>query len=570
MTEHRSRPAPPALSTRVLLSVALLAASGATVTMAQEPGWRIAAAIASSGIRPAGFPADVSGMGSEQVGASGLMSLRLTTPVGQSLWTQTPAGAVREVASLAVVGPLGPGRSGAEADHRFSVIWHEDYSVAAPFNLFAAQAGPPGGTTTAFTVGLWLNDGARNIEVARGGTDGPLGPNLGPAITLVSSTGNGNRALGRIQILPGGAFALGAQLDTPGGRRDVILRRPFGGAFVACALEGSADPALRPNVSAPAADQFREITGLAQSADGELYALGTASLLAVSPINAGIWRVCQGAPSARALTGNRGALGPGIPGAPRAELISFSALVPLAPVGGDRLLFLARARLDGDQSSSPLVDAVFLHDGGANRPIVALGETGSLGPGIPNHAFTGFASFGGERVAALLADVREVGSVQDRRGLWRLSADRLPEPVALAGSTGALAPASGDVWLGFDDARALANGDLIAVATSRPNGVNTRALWRFRPGRVPQRLLGPGDPVAYRDASGIDRTGIVDRIDALVGSQLPAYAGDEGWINAEGQVIVQGRIQGNPATVVFQSGAALLDRDRLLQDGFEP
>lgn len=84
------------------------------------------------------------------------------------------------------------------------------------------------------------------------------------------------------------------------------------------------------------------------------------------------------------------------------------------------------------------------------------------------------------------------------------------------------------------------------------------------------RLLGPGDPVAYRDAAGVERTGIVDRIDALVGSQLPDYAGDEGWITAEGHVIVQGRIQGNPATLVFQAGAALLDRDRLLQDGFEP
>lgn len=567
MTEHRPCRPPLSLARGLVLSVALVAAANGA---AQEPGWRVAAATATSGIRPAGFPADVGEMASQQVGASGLMSLRLTTAAAQGLWTQTPAGSVREVARLAVAGDLGPGRAGAETNHQFVVLWHEDYSVAAPFNLFAAQAGPPGGPTTSVTVGLWLNDGSRNVEVARGGTDGPLGPGLGPGISLVSSTGVGNRALGRIQMLPGGAFALGAQLDTPGGRRDVILRRPFGAAFVACALEGSADPALRPNVSGPNPDQFRGFGGLAQGAGGELYVTGTASLLSLSPIVAGLWQVCQGAPSARALTGNRGALGPGISGAPRAELISFSAVVPPAPLGGNRLLFLARARLDGDQSASPLFDAVFVHDGGANRPIVALGETGGLGPGIPNHTFSGFAAFGGERVAALLADVREVGSTQDRRGLWRLSADRPVEPVALAGGIGSLAPAPGDVWLGFDDARALANGDLIAVATSRPNGVNTRAVWRFRAARAPLRLLGPGDPVAYRDAAGVERTGIVDRIDALVGSQLPDYAGDEGWITAEGHVIVQGRIQGNPATLVFQAGAALLDRDRLLQDGFEP
>ena len=39
-------------------------------------------------------------------------------------------------------------------------------------------------------------------------------PNLGPGVTLVSTTGNGNRALGRIQILTGQRFALESELDT--------------------------------------------------------------------------------------------------------------------------------------------------------------------------------------------------------------------------------------------------------------------------------------------------------------------------------------------------------------------
>lgn len=551
-----------------LLGLALFLLSTADAS-AQSATWRVAAAESSSGIRPAGFPADVSGYASQQLGASGLMSLRLTAPSAAStLWTQTPDGSLRPVARPTTADALGPGRSGAEAGHVFSTIWHEDYSVAAPFNLFAATAGPVGGGTTSFTVGLWLNDGTRNLEIARGGVDGVLGPNLGPEITLVSTTGSGNLALGRIQILPGNAFALGARLDTPAGRRDGVLLRPFNGVFSACALQGSAEPALRPNVSGIEADQFRELNGLAQGAGGELYTFGTASLLVLSPINAGIWRVCEGNPAGRALTRRRDTLGPGIAGSPRAEFLSFTS--SLSPLGSGALLYAARARLDAEVSTSPLLDAVFYNDGSGNRPLVAQAETGSRGPGIANHTYSGFTSFRGERVAALLADVRETGSTVDQRGLWRLAPDRPAEPVALAGASGTLAPAPGDVWLSFDDALALANGDLITVATSRPNGVNTRAVWRFRPGRAPQRLLGPGDPVSYRDNAGVERTGLIDRIDALNGSQLPGYAGDEGWINTEGDALVEGRIQGNAATLVFKTASALLDRNQLLRDDFEP
>lgn len=557
---------PPLRKSLLGLALVLLSTANASDRSAT---WRVAAAESSSGIRPADFPADVTGFASQQLGASGLMSLRLSTPSSAStLWTQTPDGSLRPIARPDTAEILGPARSGAEAGHVFSILWHEDYSVVAPFNLFAATAGPAGGGTTNFTVGLWLNDGIRNLEIARGGVDGVLGPNLGPNIRLVSTTGSGNRALGRIQILPGHAFALGAQLDTPAGRRDVVLRRPFDGSFSACALQGSAEPALRPNVSGIEADQFRELNGLAQGAGGELYTYGTASLLVLSPINAGIWRVCHGNPAGRALIRRRDALGPGIAGSPRAEFLSFTS--SLSPLGGGALLYAARARLDAEVSTSPLFDAVFYSDGSGNRPLVAQAETGSRGPGIAHHTYSGFVSFRGERVAALLADVRETGTTVDKHGLWRLAPDRPAEPVALAGASGALAPAAGDVWLGFDDAVALANGDLITVATSRPNGVNTRAVWRFRPGRVPQRLLGPGDPVRYRDSNGVERVGLIDRIDALNGSQLPGYAGDEGWINAEGHVLVEGRIQGNAATLVFQAETALLDRDLLLRDGFEP
>lgn len=552
---------------RAYLAALPLAASPATI--AQEIPWHVAAAPAESGIRPAGFPADASGFSLQQVGASGLVSLRLSTPsAAATLWTQMPDGGIRPVARPGTADALGPGRGGAEAGHVYSVVWHEDYSVAAPFNLFAATAGPPGGSSTHVSVGLWLNDGVSNIELARGNTDGPLGPNLGPDIALVASTGNGNRALGRIQILPGERFALEAELDTPPGRRDAILQRAFAGDFTPCALEGSADPALRPNVSAPNGDQFRALNGLSQGAGGELYVFGTASLLVLSPIDSGIWRVCDGSPSARALTRHRGDLGPGIIGSPRAEFLSFSG--GLSPLGGGGLLFEARVRLDGDQETSPLLEAVFFSDGGVNRPLVALGDAGALGPGIANHAFSAFGTFRGERVAALLANVREAGGIQDRSGLWRLFPDRPAEPLALAGASGPLAPGPGDVWLGFGDAQALANGDIIAVATSRPNGVNTQAVWRFPPGRRPQRLLGPGDPVTYRDSDGTHRSGTIERIDNLAGSQLPDYAGDEGWINADGVAIVEGRIQGSASTLLFQTGVALLDRERLFGDGFEP
>lgn len=554
------------MTPRVLPALALLALSG--LAAAQQPVWRVAAATASSGIRPAGFPANVTGFAAQQVAAGGTMSLSLTTPSEPAtLWTQVPAGGMRPVARPAVTGALGPGRGGAEAGHVYAQIWYGDYSAASPFHLFAATAGPPGQSGAG--VGLWINDGTGNIEVARASTDGPLGPGLGAGITLVGTTGGGNRALGRIQMLPGSAFALDAQLDTPGGRRDVILRKTLGAtAFSTCALEGSADPAVAPGVSAPNADQFVGLSGLAQGSGGDLYTFGSARLLVLSPTRSGIWRVCQGSPSARALTGDLGALGPGIPGSPLAEFVFYSG--ELAPLGGGRLMFGARARLDSSSSTSPLVDALFVNAGSGNQPVAIRGQGGVYGPGIADHTYSGFSSYSGEHVAALIATVRATGSIIDLDGLWRLSPGAPPVPIALEGATGALAPAPGDGWLGFDDARALANGDIIAVATSRPNGVNTNALWRFRPGRAPERLLGPGDPVAYRDANGIDRIGAIDRIDNLVGSQLPGYAGDEGWINAEGDVLLLGRIQGNASTLTFQNGAPLLDRGRVFADGFEP
>jgi hypothetical protein len=550
-----------------LLAAALLLAVAGTAH-AQQPGWRVAVASASSGIQPAGFPANVIGLAQQQVAASGTISLQLTTSTEPStLWTQIPGGGMRPLARPAVNGALDPGRVGAEADHVFAQIWYGDYSVAAPRHLFAATAGAP--SQTGASVGLWMNDGAVNVEVARAATDGPLGPNLGPDITLVGSTGSGNRALGRIQMLPGSAFALDAQLDTPLGRRDVILRKALGAAtFSACALEGSADPTLAPGVSAPSLDQFVELSGLAQGAGGELYTYGSARLLVLSPTRVGIWRVCQGSPSARALSGDRGALGPGIAGSPLAEFIFFSG--ELAPLGGGSLLYEARARLDGSSSTSPLIDALFLNDGAGNRPVAVQDTESALGPGIAGQVFNDFVRYRGERGAALVAQVREVGTVVDRLGLWRISAAGTVTPLALLGGSGALAPAPGDTWVDIDDAVALANGDIIAVASSRPNGVNTRALWRFRPGRAPERLFGPGDAVAYRGADGIERSGIVDRIDQLVGSQLTAYAGDEGWINADGMVQLLGRIQGNAATLTFQIGTPLLDRGRVFGDGFEP
>lgn len=536
------------------------------VAESRDLEWEVAAAYASSGIRPPGFPPDAYVLRNSQLGVGGRLSFELVTDThSATLWTQTGEGDVRPLARQVVADGLGPGRGGSEAGHVFNTLWGQHYSTRTGAQLFLGLAGPVGQVNT--TPGLWLNDGVRNIELARADTDGALGPNLGPGITLIGTTGNGNLALGRLQVLPDDALALEADINAPS-RKDVILQRRYAGSFSACALEGSADPSLAPGVSAPDADQFVELSGLARDAGGELYSYGAVRLFVVSPTRVGIWRVCAGPPAARALTGNRAALGPGIAGSPLAEFFSFSG--ELSPLGGNTLLFFARARLDGSTSTSPLVDGLFFNDGQGNRPILILGQGGALGPGVANHSFRRLDSFKGEGFAALLAEVRENGSTLDRAGLWRLAAGRAPEPLALVGDNGALAPGQGLTWQSFDDARALANGDVLAVATTRSNAVDTRALWRFRPGRGPERLFGPGDSVRYRDSSGQPRSGTVARIEPLSGTQLPRYAGDEGWINAEGDVMLLGQLQNNPARLVFQNSAALLDRDALFSDGFEP
>ncbi len=560
----RSRTSP-RRSPAVPLACLLAVASSQAALAADLPRWQVAAATAGSGIQPPGFPTAVTGFSAEEIDRGGRLSLQLArSGEAATLWVQDPDRTLRPVARLGAGGALGPGRAGDEAGDTFGVIWAEDYSAVAPVQYFVGVAGG--------SVGLWRHDGSTNLEIARAGSDGLLGPGLGPGFGFIGNTGIGNAALGRMQVLPDNSLALRSRLDSPEGAVSAVLRWAPEAGFEACALEDSADPTLAPGASAGQPDRFTGLSGLAAGPQGELFVSGSVQLLVLSPTRVGIWRVCEGSPSVRALSGDRGAFGPGIDGAPLAEFISFAS--EAVPLGGEAFLFAARARLDGSSSTSALIDALFLGDGGGNRPVAIRFESGRYGPGIGDLQFSAFDLVAGEAFAALRADVRPAGGGSDRAGLWRLAGEAPPEPLALVGEDGALAPGPGRRWTGFEAARALANGEVLALATTQAlvDGVSERALWRFRPGKRPRRLLGPGDAVVYRDAGGVQRTGAAGALEGLpLGSSLRQdYVGDEGWITAEGDVLLRGRLAGSNATMLLQSERPLLDRALLFRDGFEP
>lgn len=541
----------------------------AATAEAQPLRWRVVAAPAQSTIVPEGFPSDVQGYSMDETSQTGRLSLRLTRASSPpALWAQDQGRTWRPLAQLQTAGALGPGRVGEESSHIFSTLWEQDYSNGETFHLFAAIARPAG--QVGGTVGLWVNDGTSNTEVARGETDGPLGPGLGPGVALISNTGVGNLALGRIQVLPGRTFALGGRVTSPA--RGVILLHREPGGFQTCAIEGPSDASSSPGISGPAQDQFVNLGGLAQGAGGELFSFGASRLLVISPTRVGIWRVCEGAPAVIALTDEQTALGPGVPGRPAAEFFSFSG--ELVPIGGGRVMFEARARLDSTTTPTPLVDALFLHYGSVNRPVATIGGDGLYGPGVPGFEFTDFDRLAGEGAVALVADVRRVGTSEVRSGLWRIGVDGPPEALAVENLAGDWAPGDGSVWTGFEDARALANGDVVAVARTRQQigASEQRAIWQFRKGRSPRKILQPGDQVEYRSQTGAIAAGRLVALEGLStgGSLLPAYAGDEGWINAEGDIALRGQIEGISSSVAIQLQGSLLNRSQVFADGFEP
>jgi hypothetical protein len=109
----------------------------------------------------------------------------------------------------------------------------------------------------------------------------------------------------------------------------------------------------------------------------------------------------------------------------------------------------------------------------------------------------------------------------------------------------------------------LSSGDIVLDATTDPN--STRDLWLLRPGRPPQRLLSPGDPIRVPTASG------------LVTSTLSSYSlpnggadsgGNDGWRGADGSLLVSASVA-TYGRVHLTQRIELPDPSRMFANGFE-
>jgi hypothetical protein len=523
---------------------------------AQTPNWQVVLANANTGIQPAGLPTIVQLYAESETSGSSQWSARIQDSNISRLWVADSAVGARAIAQNGVLGALGPGRSGSEANDTFSIIWYEAYGTANDQHVFAAVA--------AGTTGLWWHNGVSNQEIARAGTDGNLGPQLGPGFTFRSNLGVGNAALGRIVLTTDQQLFLGSRLVSPDGDISAVFRRLPSSALTLCTREGSSDPAYAPGVFA-VPSRFSNLGGLNVSSAGDAFILGTAqpTQVGIAVPEAGIWRVCAGAPQARMLTRRRDALGPNRSGLPRAE---FSSISSPYPIGGNGYLVDVRYRSDAEVSASALIDALYLNDGIANQQLLAVGDSiATIGANVRS-----VGTFAGSGTAALVNTVRIASDGVDRAALWRVRGASTPELLAVQNlSQAPFAPSTTSQWANFVDSFGLENGDIIALANTRDTQSNTVSLglWRFKSGLAPVRILGPGSPVQYRTLAGSVVTGTLQQLSALSSSQTPLYAGDDGWISPAGSVHLLGTLTGISGTVALQ--ANLLKPSELFIDGFE-
>lgn len=364
------------------------------------------------------------------------------------------------------------------------------------------------------------------------------------------NTGSGNYPNAR--ALPDGRTLL--QADVTGGWKALSVHVP-GVGNRGCLLEGSSHPAWSPGTEATAFFHAGANGSLIQfpvaGSRGEVL-VAAAWRVSASGVNRfGVFRICDGPPSALALSGVPGALGPGLadPGAVFTEFGSVR-------VGDDgSAFFWAR----GTAAGGTFIGG-FHHAGGLNRPLWLNGTQGEFGPGYATYGFDqGTAPLlqaaGG--VALLNTTIRPAAGTTSVRGLWRIVPGLSPQPLAIVGDTGAYAPAPGRSWRSFAHTQVLDDGTVLVLAEVS-NPVAT-GVWRLAPGAAPVPVLAVGDPVRVPTATGVQQRAVTAIRDDFFDNPEP---GIDGWASRQGEVLVRANVEGlaSTAQVVLRGWPARGDR----------
>lgn len=516
------------------------------------PRWQVLAG-ESSQVVVAGLPGGTSrDLRTPLLGDGGARQLGfyLANPVAERGHWLLRDGAFLRIAQLGSSTTAGPGRNGGEAAHQFLSLG-ESATDSGPDGqrLFRGRAGDPANTASA-THGIWRWNGSHNVEIVRGGSDGPLGPGLGAGWRFDNASD-----LASARLLPGGAALIHGGVDNGAGSiARVVTRHTPGMGNQACLRSGAAEAGLRPGLAPN--DQFISFNDLSL----ERFVVGTdGRIIAHLPIDslggAALFELCDGAPRALAVVGVVGALGPDV-GLADTRFISLSTPRPNAD--GD-LLFGATW-----ETASSHQPGLFLHDGLGNRGIAYNEGSGFYSPNWQNarwHSISGESLSVAGGWAAFSAELDNAGP-GNPRGVWRLRPGQRPELLALQHASDAAGEAEpGRRWQNFFDLAVLANGDVVLHASTQPGPRDD--LWLLSPGQPPRRLLSAGDSVIVPTSQGSVSVAITGFL--LPGSGNPENGAD-GWVARDGQLLARATTAQH-GDLLISTG---IDLDRVHADGFEP
>jgi hypothetical protein len=451
----------------------------------------------------------------------------------------------------------GPNRTGPEASHVFSSFSTEvDLGSAT---AFMATAGAP--SSSGNPLGVWIWNGSFNTEIFRLGVDNALGPNLGPNWRFGAP---GTNYFNLLQLADGSVLFDTQLLDASTGRAGIVQHRP-GTGNAACMVTGNSSSALGPNVPEPTAVFSGPVTSYFPVTFDQRVFVTTRST--ATPTREGIWRICNGAPSAIALTGATGGLGPGTSVSGQFDTIRTSA----RPIGRNAVVFAASYRAD---TNATLADGIFRQENGSNQLIVAEGiANGSLGANYQNAVFNelsgnflNFASAGSNLVFETTARRPDNSEVS---GLWLKRDGAASEPLLIEG----VALAANQTLSRIDQWTVFANGDVVANLSVATNGQSRSVLYLIRAGRAPQVLLAPGQTIAVPTPSGLQNASISSMgltTDGLSSqSSSSHWAGYDSWAGSNGHVLINAGLNLNGSSISTLILLQASDQERIFHDGFE-
>jgi hypothetical protein len=463
--------------------------------------------------------------------------------------------AFQAVARTGVTGVLGPARPGAEANHQFLQL--SQFADSGPNDsiAFFAEAGPAGSSGNA--RGFWRWQGGQNQELARQGTDGNLGPNLGAGWTFYGFASTNDIHL---NVGPNGVAMAHEVVPPVGSRRSgLVLLRASGNQ--PCMVQSDTGAALGPNLPGASFNSGSYVTAR-HGAQYFVQALATDSAT-----REGIWEVCAGTPRPIAVSGLAGSLGPDV-GSLTARFNTIRTLPK--PHANNTQVFMASYRFSDTAPS--LQGGVWRHQNGSNRLLAQTDDTSaSLGPNYQGARFEFFdtinSSFDSADAHVAFETSVRTPSNTSIRGLWRIRPGGNPEPVVLEGQPGFGAPGSGQVFTRIDDWKLFGNGDLVAevVSTFGPSG-----LYAFRIGRPPTLLLAANQTISLQ-IGGSASNALVQSFSLIQGNGFATNtdSGTDAWAATDGGILVSATITsgGNNANILMRLQAA--DLNKFFADGFE-